>query len=67
MQARGITEGLVMDLIETGAVKRKDDRHWWIAKLYPERGDNLICAAVVSDQALIMKTLMTHWEERPEP
>ena len=30
------------------------------------RYENLICAAVTSRQALIVKTVMTHWEELEE-
>ena len=66
MQERRFSLENVQDLIETGAVKRKDDRHWWIYKSYPDRGDNLVCAAVVAGSAIIIKTLMTHWQEQPE-
>lgn len=63
---RGLTEVEVRDLIETGDVKHKGDEHLWIFKSFADREDNLICAAVISRQALIVKTIMTHWEEREE-
>ena len=31
---------------------------------FPERGDNLVCAAVVEERALIIKTIMIEWHER---
>ena len=63
---RGLTQALIQELIETGAVKQKDEEHWWIFKAFAGRGDNLVCAAVLSRQALIVKTIMTHWEESDE-
>ncbi|WP_200386013.1 DUF4258 domain-containing protein [Thiocapsa imhoffii] len=47
----------------TRAVKQKDVEHWWIYKAIPGRDDNLACAAVISRQAMIIKTISTHWEE----
>ena len=55
---------LVKELIETGTVRQKDAEHWWIYQTSDGRSDNLVCAAVLSRQTLIVKTLMTHWEER---
>ena len=52
---------MMNDLIETGELKFKDDKHAWIAKFYAERDDNLICVAVVIDQAVIVKTVMFHF------
>jgi hypothetical protein len=64
MAHRGLDLGAVANLIETGTVKWKDARHCWIFQQTPGRGDNLVCAAVIIDQAIIVKTIMTHWEER---
>lgn len=64
MIQRGLSPGLVEALIETGQVKPKDRDHWWIFAAVEGRDDNLICAAVISREALIVKTLMTHWEEQ---
>jgi hypothetical protein len=49
--------------VETGTVKRKDDKHLWILKNYADRTDNKLCAAAVIEEALVIKTLMTHWQE----
>jgi len=56
----------VADLIETGTVKWKDARHCWIFQEIPGRDDNLVCAAAIAGQAIVVKTIMTHWEERDE-
>ncbi|MEW6765643.1 MAG: hypothetical protein AB1344_07635 [Pseudomonadota bacterium] len=42
-----------MELIETGEVRHKDERRLWIAKCIPSRTDNLLCAAVTVEDALI--------------
>lgn len=64
MEERGLSWKTVKNLIETGTVRQKDAEHWWIYQAVDGRSDNLVCAAVLSRQALIVKTLMTHWEER---
>ena len=66
MVRRDLTLDMIKELIENGEVRCKDEEHWWIFKAFPDRSDNLICAAVMSRQALIVKTLMTHWEEREQ-
>ncbi|MFB1497540.1 MULTISPECIES: DUF4258 domain-containing protein [unclassified Thiocapsa] len=66
LQRRGLNQALLQDLIENGVVKQKNEEHWWIYKRFDGRDDNLICAAVLARQALIIKTIMTHWEEYPE-
>lgn len=63
---RGFTEALLKALIEHGEVKRKDQEHWWIFKVFANRDDHLVCAAVIAREALIVTTIMTHWEEHDE-
>ena len=67
MARRGIDEGLLLDLIETGEVRMKDTTRGWIAKHYAERDDNLVCVAVVLETALVIKTVLHHftWELEP--
>ncbi|MDD5033288.1 MAG: DUF4258 domain-containing protein [Methylococcaceae bacterium] len=62
MAERGISEDLLFDLVETGTTKQKDDTRIWIFKAYPGRGDNLICAAAVLEDYLIIKTVMHHFQ-----
>lgn len=64
MDERGLHAALLSELVETGAIKRKDAEHWWIFRAFEGRADNAICAAVICREAIIIKTLMTHWEDR---
>jgi hypothetical protein len=61
MQERQISEALLLDLIEHGDTKFKDEKHVWFFKNYAERADNLVCAATVIDEAIIVKTVMINW------
>ncbi|MHB0776544.1 DUF4258 domain-containing protein [Halomonas sp. WWR20] len=65
MVQRGITEALLGELLETGQTRYKDDIRLWIAKAMEGRNDNLVCAAVVLEDKLIVKTVMHHfqWED----
>lgn len=63
MAERDITETLLLDLIETGTLTLKDQEHGWIFKHYPNRQDNRICAAVLLGQAVVVKTVMHHFQE----
>lgn len=62
MTARLIDEALLLDLIETGTVRYKDDAHLWIFKHYENRDDNLLCAAAVIQSALVVKTVLHRFE-----
>lgn len=62
MTERSITEPLLLDLIETGTVRHKDEKRIWIFKAYPDRQDNLLCVAAVLDDALIVKTVIHHFQ-----
>ncbi|MEO1751992.1 DUF4258 domain-containing protein [Thiofaba sp. EF100] len=65
MQERCISDALLLELIETGEERYKDERRLWIAKSIPGRTDNLICAAVALENALIVKTVMHHFTWEP--
>jgi hypothetical protein len=58
---RDISIELLIDIIETGQLRYKDTTHAWIAKYYEQRKDNLLCAAVIIDQTIIIKTVMYHF------
>ena len=64
MSERAIDKALLLDLIETGEVRHKDESRIWLAKDYTERSDNMICAAAVLEQNIVIKTVMHHfkWE-----
>ena len=61
MEERHITLQMVADLIETGEITPKNERNFWISKKYPERDDNLICAAVALENKVVIKTVMHRW------
>lgn len=62
MQERELSAEQVLDVIESGVVRQKDGRRMWIFKTMESRRDNLICAAVVMDDRLVVKTVMVNWE-----
>ncbi|MBS0555863.1 MAG: DUF4258 domain-containing protein [Proteobacteria bacterium] len=61
MAERGMSEALLLDLIETGTVRHKDNEHAWVWREYAGRSDNLLCAAILIGPALIVKTVMHHF------
>ncbi len=65
MAERRIAENELIDLLETGITRYKDDARLWIAKDVPGRKDNLVCAAVILEDKLVVKTVMHHfqWED----
>ena len=62
MLERDMNEQLLMDIIETGTNKDAGNGHHWIYKHIAGREDNLLCVAAVVDNALVVKTIMHHWE-----
>ncbi|MEZ5477700.1 MAG: DUF4258 domain-containing protein [Thiolinea sp.] len=66
MAERQIDEETLTDLIESGDIKYKDEQHLWIYKSYPARQDNMICAAAIERNNLIIKTVMINWELNDE-
>ncbi|MGE4535190.1 DUF4258 domain-containing protein [Halomonas sp.] len=64
MAQRRISQEQLATLLEHGSVRHKDDVRLWIAMAFAERQDNLVCAAVVLEDRLIVKTVMHHfpWE-----
>ncbi len=65
MAKRNISAALLLDIIDTGTVRDAGQGHCWLYKDVPGRSDNLLCAAVVMDNAVVVKTVMHHWETRP--
>ena len=65
MQERGISEALVLDIIETGIQKDAGNSHYWLYKHIDARDDNLLCVAAVIDNVVVVKTIMHHWEPTP--
>lgn len=64
MRERDIDEATLLDTIETGVLQRIEGDHAFVFKHHPSRRDNLVCAAVVDEDRLIVKTVMIHWRLR---
>lgn len=65
MAERDVDEALLLRMLDEGGLRYQDATHLWAWLEVPERADNLLCAAVVLDDALIVKTVMHHWELMP--
>lgn len=66
MAERNISETLLLGVIDTGDTRYRDETHLWAYKSFPDRADNLLCAVLVLEDALIVKTVMHHFEIREE-
>jgi len=64
MAKRNITLNEVKKLIESGEYTEKKELHGWIYYEFPKRDDDLMCAAVLKDESIIIKTIMIHWQLR---
>ena len=63
MAKRKITLSDVNVLIEKGEYKNKNTNQGWIYYNFPEREDNLVCAAIINEKTVIIKTIMIRWQE----
>lgn len=66
MQRRNIDDATLEQVIEEGEIKRRDELNLWVFMHIQERADNLICAAVVEQAAVVVKTVMVNWELEDE-
>lgn len=65
MRERSIDVDLIRELIEEGKIREKeekDEKRFWIYHAFKNRDDNLICAAIVKEDLLIIKTIMHRWQ-----
>ena len=67
MESRQIDHDTLYKVIEEGQVKKRDDVHVWIYLNLDDRMDNLVCAAAVMADAVIVKTVMINWALEDEP
>jgi hypothetical protein len=65
MAERLIDEALLLKVIDEGEQRFADAIHLWAWLAVPERDDNLLCAALVLDDVVVVKTVMHHWEPMP--
>ena len=62
MDARGINETILLEVIDSGETRYRDATHLWAFKDFSERSDNLLCAVLVLEDRLVVKTVMHHFE-----
>ena len=61
MTDRGIPDAMLLDVIDYGETRYRDDTHLWAYKDFPERNDHLLCAVLVLENAVVVKTVMHHF------
>lgn len=64
MVERDIAEAMLIEVIDRGETRYRDSTHLWAFKEFPERNDNLLCAVVVLEDEVIVKTVMHHFSLR---
>ncbi|MCL5059586.1 MAG: DUF4258 domain-containing protein [Candidatus Thermoplasmatota archaeon] len=64
MAERNISETMLLEVIDTGDTRYRDKNHLWACKSFPEHADNMLCAVLVLEDALVVKTVMHHFEIR---
>ena len=62
MLERSVTIEQVVEIVDTGETKFADPTHLWAYKALPNRDDNLICAVLVLEDKVVVKTIMHHFE-----
>jgi hypothetical protein len=67
MAKRNVTLAEVKILVEEDRYEAKEASHGWIFHEFESRHDNLVCVAVATEQAIIVKTVMVNWKERDKP
>lgn len=61
MVERDISDSMLLDVIDCGDTRYKDPTHLWAYKAFPERHDNLLCAVLVLEDRVVVKTVMHHF------
>jgi hypothetical protein len=62
MAERAISDADLMAVIDRGELRYKDATHLWAYRHFPARNDNLVCAVLVVEDAVVVKTVMHHFE-----
>ena len=61
MTERDVSDTMLMEVIDQGQTRYRDSTHLWAYKSFPERNDDLLCAVVVLEAVVIVKTVMHHF------
>lgn len=58
MNERSISDTMLIEVIDSGETRYSDATHLWAFKDFPERHDNLLCAVLVLEDVVVVKTVM---------
>lgn len=61
MIERDISAAMLLEVIDFGGTRYKDATHLWAFKDFPSRHDNLLCAVLVLEDCVVVKTVMHHF------
>ena len=61
MVERDISHVMLVAVIDEGETRYRDATHLWAFREFPERHDNLLCAVLILEDAVIVKTVMHHF------
>lgn len=61
MAERDISDAMLLEVIDSGDTRYKDATHLWAYKEFPGRHDNLLCAVLVLEDRVVVKTVMHHF------
>lgn len=61
MKERDISEVMLLEVIDSGETRYKDATRLWTFKEFPARHDNLLCAVLVLEDRVVVKTVMHHF------
>ena len=61
MTEREVSDAMLLKVIDLGETRYRDSTHLWAFMEFPERNDNLLCAVVILEHAVVVKTVMHHF------
>ena len=62
MPQRAISVAELQDVIDHGDTRFKDEARLWVYMDLPGRSDNLVCAVLVLEDAVVVKTVMHYFD-----
>lgn len=61
MAERSISSEELLAVVDGGETRYKDSTHLWAFKHLDGRSDNLVCAVLVLEEAVVVKTVMHYF------
>lgn len=65
MVERQVDQAQLLRVIDEGDTRYSDATHLWAWLAVPGRDDNLLCAVLVLETVVVVKTVMHRWELMP--